>query len=820
MKKIIAIPFFLLAYLSGNIYAGELHRLGLVWKDPCKSAPQHEIKIVKGAKGPLPAFVDHSADMPPVGNQGGQGSCTAWAAVYYHKSYQEWVEHGWSLADQNHLFSPSFVYNQINGGGDNGSWFGDAFQVLCDMGSSSLVLKPYYDGDCISWPSETAYDSAIAYRSEEWYWFSLYDSLGIEGVKQCLYDGNNVVIGLLVYSNYDNISSYNNTFCVSDLSGDIRGGHANCIVGYDDSLITSDGRGAFRVVNSWGTSWGDQGYYWMSYQAAIDARTSYQVAFYSSDKIDYHPTLKMHAKLNHANRGSVEINVGIGPTPSTRLWEKSFYQNPFDGYYFGGGNNPFPDNNIVLDLTQGAACLDSAINNNIYLRCIDDQVDGVSGYIQFLGVESLEWGVNGISRETPVVIADDYDYHYANVSLHYHDYSISSVPGEVMSGQGDTSYIKLNLRQINGFANPVHLHADVLPLPVSGDIEVGLDRSTLTPDDSCTIRLAVSSDVNPGRYTICITGLDSIDTLTHSSEVTLWVAGSGEAACIGSTSGLLQLARSRWSKVDSLELMPPAIGSNYSALILENNLSPADSSKVRGFIAGGGQVLSIGRSVHDLSGGSNLLSVSQWLGASVYAWYTGTGINVISNYQCPFGVPSIDNGDTLGILTANNGRLASLLPGSVSLAHLGTVTSAVAALYNEYGAGKNLWITTGAGFSPRVDSLITGYFKDPTLGVSTGQDPRPAVLDPKPSLEVRPNPFRQTSVISLNLPGKTKVKIIIYDICGRAVKTVFDGETPGGQHNFVWEASDQAGKRAASGVYFVRVETNYGNTVKKIISVR
>ncbi|GAB4033801.1 C1 family peptidase [Spirosoma gilvum] len=39
-------------------------------------------------------------------------------------------------------------------------------------------------------------------------------------------------------------------------------GHAMCVVGYDDKML---GKGAFKLINSWGSSWGDKGYFWMSY---------------------------------------------------------------------------------------------------------------------------------------------------------------------------------------------------------------------------------------------------------------------------------------------------------------------------------------------------------------------------------------------------------------------------------------------------------------------------------------------------------------------------------------------------------------------------
>ena len=79
--------------------------------------------------GELPASYDMSDKMPPVGNQGIQNSCVAWAVAYALKSYQEKVELG-----QQYLFSPSYIYNQINNGINAPTYVTDALNLLSDQG--------------------------------------------------------------------------------------------------------------------------------------------------------------------------------------------------------------------------------------------------------------------------------------------------------------------------------------------------------------------------------------------------------------------------------------------------------------------------------------------------------------------------------------------------------------------------------------------------------------------------------------------------------------------------------------------------------------
>jgi len=99
------------------------------------------------------------------------------------------------------------------------------------------------------------------------------------------------------------------------------GGHAVTIIGYNDSLPTPDGYGAFRLVNSWGTDWGDNGYFWMTYEAIKNPLLCQGQAFLFVPKEQpYKPKLISLVKINHSRRGDVikegGIELGIGNASS------------------------------------------------------------------------------------------------------------------------------------------------------------------------------------------------------------------------------------------------------------------------------------------------------------------------------------------------------------------------------------------------------------------------------------------------------------------------------------------------------------------------
>jgi hypothetical protein len=76
-----------------------------------------------------------------------------------------------------------------------------------------------------------------------------------------------------------------------------------------------------------------------------------------------------------------------------------------------------------------------------------------------------------------------------------------------------------------------------------------------------------------------------------------------------------------------------------------------------------------------------------------------------------------------------------------------------------------------------------------------------------------PNPFNPVTSIRYELPVDSHVRIDVYNVAGRLVRTILDRPVEAGFGEIVWDGRDTSGKRVASGVYLYRMKA--GDFVSK-----
>jgi hypothetical protein len=97
-----------------------------------------------------------------------------------------------------------------------------------------------------------------------------------------------------------------------------------------------------------------------------------------------------------------------------------------------------------------------------------------------------------------------------------------------------------------------------------------------------------------------------------------------------------------------------------------------------------------------------------------------------------------------------------------------------------------------------------------------GQPPN-GIAGDEYTLALHPNPAAGDVAFSIRLACAAAVKLEVFDVRGRLVTTLVDGPLPAGMHELVWQATDAAGGRLATGVYFCRVKVEGETRTLKIV---
>jgi len=242
----------------------QFSRGGNLNADSFRKASVYEGLVDDNTKNPLPEAVSLARFAPARQNQGEQGSCVAWSAAYAARTI---IESASTNTDPNQVaYSPAFLYNQIGLDGCQGSYLIRAMEFMTNKGSVPYNDFPYDPSDCNRQPSGQHWNEALQHRMHGFNRLTETDNpngLNIRAIKEHLAKDAPVVIGMMVGGSFMQEMMGQKVWHPTD--DDYRqmgfGGHAMCVVGYNDGL---EG-GAFQIMNSWGTQWGENGIGWVRY---------------------------------------------------------------------------------------------------------------------------------------------------------------------------------------------------------------------------------------------------------------------------------------------------------------------------------------------------------------------------------------------------------------------------------------------------------------------------------------------------------------------------------------------------------------------------
>lgn len=213
----------------------------------------------------LPARVDLRPSCPLVYDQGQLGSCTANAIA----AALEFDQMKQSLPQ---IFPPSrlFIYyneREMEGtiGQDSGAIIRDGIKSVATLGAPDERIWPYRITHFAQRPPQSAYDEARKHPAVKYQRVSANTSL----IRAALAAGFPVVFGFTVYDSFEGDTVARTGVLGMPGPGEkALGGHAVLAVGYDDASAR------FIVRNSWGRSWGQDGYFTMPYAYLSSRRLS------------------------------------------------------------------------------------------------------------------------------------------------------------------------------------------------------------------------------------------------------------------------------------------------------------------------------------------------------------------------------------------------------------------------------------------------------------------------------------------------------------------------------------------------------------------
>lgn len=346
----------------------------------------------------LPTSFDNSTHpaFRPIFNQKG-GSCAQASGVAYVYTYEINCRRGLSSDIPENQYPYDFTYNFLNSGdGNNGSNTNTGWNIIKAIGVPNV--KDYGGfglGKHTRWVSGyDVYLNGMQNRLKEYFYITIRKKEDIEKMKQWFVDrANGSPEGgcLVIAANATGevlkklASGTPEAGKVALVKFGTTGGHAMTIAGYNDQIrydYNNDGKytndvdlngdniidvrdweiGAALLVNSWGSSWGNNGKAWIMYKVLADPVNNGGIynnqvhGIYLNEDSIFKPKLTFKLSMSHASRNAVRIRAGYSKNlsatvPSSIKTFSSAFSNCGGAFPMQGSSNSEPIE-IGLDISD------------------------------------------------------------------------------------------------------------------------------------------------------------------------------------------------------------------------------------------------------------------------------------------------------------------------------------------------------------------------------------------------------------------------------------------------------------------------------------
>jgi Protein of unknown function (DUF4038)/Putative collagen-binding domain of a collagenase/FlgD Ig-like domain len=191
--------------------------------------------------------------------------------------------------------------------------------------------------------------------------------------------------------------------------------------------------------------------------------------------------------------------------------------------------------------------------------------------------------------------------------------------------------------------------------------------------------------------------------------------------------------------------------------------------------------------------------------------YTSDGSSIIAYLPSSRSVtinPSVLNGDSV--------RVYWFSPGSGAVTNRG-VFSKTSRSYSPPGSGDWVLVMDSKDFAPLFDVPGGNPPSPAPTGVKGEPPPVPLVANLGQNY---PNPFNPATTIGYDIPVRSAVALVIFDMAGRKIRTLVQGVRPAGRYSVRWDGKDDTGRSVSSGIYLYDLRAGGIRITKKMLLIK
>jgi len=218
-----------------------------------RDRPDSRDHLFTAAPTTIPASIDLRTYASPIEDQGQLGSCTGQAIAGAIELIDKKAGKRLDVSRLFVYYEERVLMGTVNY--DSGAYIRDGIKVCYTKGAPLESLWPYTIKKWATKPPTAAYTDALKRKVTGYQ-----RCANFTAVKNAVALGNPVIVGFDVYASFETIGANGIMPYPNTATEQLLGGHAVTIVGYNDSTQR------FICRNSWGTRWGDKGYFYMPYQ--------------------------------------------------------------------------------------------------------------------------------------------------------------------------------------------------------------------------------------------------------------------------------------------------------------------------------------------------------------------------------------------------------------------------------------------------------------------------------------------------------------------------------------------------------------------------